>query len=112
MPQEWRVLFGEIPGTAQFRRKFHRPTNLEPHERVILVFTEVRGTGSVQLNEWPVGEFTGNGKSVEFEITSLMKPFNELSVEVTFDPATQPSLSGGLYGAVALEIRWNAEESQ
>ena len=105
MPQEWRTLFGEASGTAQFRRKFHRPTNLEPHERIMLVLTEVRGSGGVRLNDVPVGHFVGSGGLVEFEISTLMKPVNEVAVDIKYDPVTEPGLSGGLFGAVALEIR-------
>ena len=87
MPREWTALFGDVAGTAQFRRKFHRPTNLDPHERVLIVFTELRGTGNVRLNESPLGEFNADGGLVDFEITTAMKPFNELIVDVSFDPS-------------------------
>jgi hypothetical protein len=105
MPRDWRSIFGQNPGTAQFRRKFHRPTNLDPHEHVMLVLTEVRGRGSVRLNEKEVGVITGTGNLVEFEITASMKPFNELVIDLNFDPQIEPLLAGGLYGAVALDIR-------
>ncbi len=105
MPREWQAIFGLAGGTVQFRRKFHRPTNLEPHERVMIVFTESRGTGEVGLNGLSVGQFAAVGDAVEFEISTLMKPFNELSVEITFDPNLDPAISGGLFGVVALEIR-------
>jgi len=105
MPKEWRELFGELAGTAQFRRKFHRPTNLEPHEQVLVVCKELRGTGSVRLNDVPVGSFTSAEGPVEFDISTLMKHFNELDVEISFDPSRNTNLPGGLYGVVALEIR-------
>ena len=105
MPQAWGTLFGEVSGTAQFRRKFHRPTNLESHERVMLVLTEVRGSGHVHLNDLPIGSFDASGGAVEFDITNSMKPFSEIAVEITFDPRPEPDLPGGMFGAVALEIR-------
>ena len=104
MPREWNAIFGQSSGVAQFRRKFHRPTNLDPHERVMLVMTEVRGTGAIQLNQHQLGQFEGTGNAVEFEITTLMDSFNEVAVELQFDPRSDPGVAGGLYGAVALDI--------
>lgn len=105
MPQSWADLFGNVSGTAEFRRKFHRPTNLESHERVMLVFTELRGIGRVLLNNLPIGQFDASGELVEFEITTALKPFNEIAVEMQFVPEREPNLPGGLFGPVALEIR-------
>ena len=105
MPQEWRSLFGDVGGCARFQRKFHRPTNLEPHERVFIVLTEARGTGSVKLNETPLGEFTANATEHKFDVTKALEPFNVLTVELTHCPSEAPDQSGGLYGVVAIEIR-------
>lgn len=105
MPKDWRAVFGEVSGRARFRRKFHRPTNLEPHESVFVVLTEVRGEGRVRLNDLSIGSFDSKGESAEFEISSSMKSFNELDVEITFDPTSEEDTSGGLFGVVALEIR-------
>ncbi len=104
MPQSWRTLFGSVAGTARFRRAFHRPTNLDPHETVWIVLTEVGGTGRVWLNDQPCGTFDALSASPpRFEITHHLKPRNHLIVEVTFDPGSTTA-EGGLYGAVALEI--------
>jgi hypothetical protein len=105
MPQDWSTLFGHCSGTVEFARRFHRPTNLEPHESVMLVLSEVRGTGAIRLNNQPVGEFTAYGDSIEFEITTLMNSFNELIIKIMFAPKAEPERTGGLSGAVALEIR-------
>ncbi|WP_010584500.1 glycoside hydrolase family 2 [Schlesneria paludicola] len=105
MPREWREVFEEIGGTAVFRRKFHRPTNLSPQERVVLVCTEVRGAGRASLNEHPLGEFTAEGNAVEFDVTGRLNSFNEFTIEIAFEPSQFPALSGGLYGVVAIEIR-------
>lgn len=105
MPRDWQSIFGPNAGTVEFRRKFHRPTNLEPHERVMLVLTEVRGGGEVQLNEKFVGEFRSSSELVEFEIGPLLQPFNVLAIKITFDPQEQHGLPGGLFAPVALEIR-------
>jgi hypothetical protein len=104
MPQSWQTLFGPVAGTARFRRAFHRPTNLAPHETVWIVLTEVGGMGRVWLNDQPCGTFAPlTASPPRFEITSHLKPRNHLTVEVTFDPGSTTA-EGGLYGAVALEI--------
>jgi beta-galactosidase/beta-glucuronidase len=106
MPRDWQSIFGDRSGVAEFRRKFHRPTNVESHERVILNFTGIRGQIAVSLNRVRLGKFTGTGDGVEFDVTSLLKEFNELRVEITFDPQSAPDVSGGLHEIVALDIRW------
>lgn len=104
MPCEWRRIFGDASGLAEFGRKFHKPTNLEPHEIVTIVLTEVSGCGHARLNGVKLGEFTSTAESVQFEITDHLKPFNELKIEVYFDPSANRELSGGLYGIVAIHI--------
>ncbi len=107
MPRDWQSIFGDRSGTAEFRRKFHRPTNVESHETVVLVFTGIRGQFEVWLNRDLLVEFISIGDTVEFDVTSRLKEFNELSVEITFDPQSEKDVFGGLYGAVALDIRWD-----
>ena len=51
-------------------------------------------------------EIVRTGPAVEFDVTSRLNEFNELRVEVAFDPRSEPNVSGGLYGPVALDIRW------
>lgn len=104
MPQDWRSLFGDCPGTAIFRRKFHKPTNLDPQERVELVFAQVRGKGQVSLNQSPLGSFESAGESIQFEITQALRSFNELLVQIEFDPTSAAGCPGGLYDVVRLEI--------
>ena len=106
MPRDWQSIFGDRSGTAEFRRKFHRPSNLESHETVILNFTEIRGLVAVWLNRDQLREFNRNGPAVEFDVTSLLKEYNELRVEIGFNPQSEPDVSGGLCGLVGLDIRW------
>lgn len=105
MPCEWRRIFGEAVGTARFRRKFHKPTNLESHEVVKIVMTEVRGAGVVSLNDNRLADFSSSGEAVEIEITPFLNPFNELSIELKFDPVVNSGVQGGLFGVTAIEIR-------
>jgi hypothetical protein len=109
IPQTWQQLFGSVSGRAAFSRKFHRPTNLEPHERVFLVLTAVRGAGRVELNSVSLGEFTSEGECVEFDATDFLQAFNMLSIDLTFDPDSAASRPGGLLEPVVMEIRSNPD---
>ena len=112
MPQGWRELFGDVGGTARFQRKFHRPSNLEPHERVFLVFKGIRGQSRISLNRSLIGEFVATGDAIEVDISSRMHSFNLIDVEIAFEPAQQPTLPGGLFGVVALDIRWDESSTK
>lgn len=105
MPCDWQSLFGDVAGTVQFRRRFHRPTNLESHETVMIVLTEVRGEGAISLNGKVLGQVEGTGGAAEFDITASMIPFNQLVIDLRFDPSLAQGNRGGLYGPVALDIR-------
>lgn len=105
MPCEWRLIFGAAAGTARFRRKFHKPTNLESHEVVKIVLTEIRGSGTVSLNGDHLADFSSSGEAVEIEITPFLNPFNELSIDLKFDPIVNSAVQGGLFGVTAIEIR-------
>ena len=102
MPATWQSLFDARAGSARFRRRFHRPTNLGARERVMLVFNGVGGSGQVALNEEPVGPVGGNALPERFDVTARLLPTNELTVEIEYDPASGEP--GGLWGTVALEI--------
>ena len=105
MPCDWLSLFGTKSVVATFSRRFHRPTNLEPHERVFLVFEGIGGAGRVTLNDEPLGQVTLNDRPIEFDVTRRLAPFNRMDVELQFTPADTAPSQGGLYGAVVLEIR-------
>lgn len=109
MPCEWRTLFGDKSGTATFSRRFHRPTNLEPHEQVFLVFDGIGGEGQLRLNDEPLRSVAHSDRPIECEVTNRLLSFNRLEVELQFSPSDTESdtvaVHGGLYESVALEIR-------
>lgn len=105
MPCDWLSLFGTKSGVATFSRRFHRPTNLEPHERVFLVFEGIGGAGRVGLNDEPLGQVALTDRTIEFDVTGRLAPFNRMDVELQFTPSETAPTQGGLYGAVVLEIR-------
>ena len=91
-------------GTLRWLRKFGCPTNIDAGERVWLVVSE-NIFGEVRLNGELLGELRG-GSAVESDVTSALKPRNQLVVEVqaggeaprsTGDPMHVPS--------VRLEVR-------
>ena len=103
LPNSWQQLFGNLSRHAVFRRSFHRPTNLEPHEIVRLTFQGLRGTGRVFLNDFPLGPVNPGDPRPSFDITMTLLPTNRLQVDLDFDPGMTPE-PGGMYEAVALEI--------
>jgi len=105
MPCDWSSLFGPATGTVTFRRRFHRPSNLEAHERVWLVCTGVRGRGTVALNDERLSEFDCIGEATECDVTSHLAAFNVVSIRLSVDESAQPSTPSGLYEPVVLEIR-------
>jgi hypothetical protein len=118
MPCRWRDggLAG-FAGRARFRRRFGYPGRIDAFERVWLTFAGVTAVAEAWLN----GHFLGRHAEVEgpfeHEVTSLLRPRNELVVQVE-----APGGDGGLWGEVALEVRrtaflrgvraWQAASSQ
>lgn len=109
MPCKWKSLFGDAAGKVCFRRRFHKPTNLEPHERVYIVLEEIKGRVQISINDSVLGTADNPQQTLDYEITELLKPFNELSVEIEFDPAStsrkEDSTPVILWEWVAIEIR-------
>ena len=103
MPQDWRQLFGNVAGTADFRRNFHDPTGLESDERVVIYLPS--GIGDVS-------EFKMNGQSFSptidssqrYDVTELLAGFNMIEFALTFDPHAEPDIPGGLWETVFVEI--------
>ena len=102
MPADWRSLFGSLAGRATFRRRFHKPTNLDPEERVWIAFDGLNGHANVQLNGQDLGTLSGTS-SGRLDVTGALQPFNELTVELDYDDRRDGS-PGGLYAPVAIEI--------
>ena len=103
LPQSWEDAWGEFRGEIRYRRRFHRPTNLDPHERVWIVFDGVGGSARVAVNTHALGNIApGSGLPERFEITLLLQSNNELVVDVSF--GADASGPGGLWAPVAIEI--------
>jgi hypothetical protein len=89
-------------GRVRFRRRFGYPGRIDAHERVWLTFAGASTTAEVSLNGAPLGRHEGVGP-FEFEVADLLRPRNELLVEVE-----GPAETAGLWGEVALEVRCTA----
>jgi len=107
MPARWEELFGKRAGRVRFQRRFGRPTNLEPSERVFVVFEGVGGNATVWLNGQPLGQLKGPRGA--FDVTELLRPSNQLVVEVEYAPDRWPDTPGGLWGLVLIEIRQSSD---
>lgn len=116
MPASWRELFGDESGTVLFRRRFNRPTHLEPHQRLSIALTDVAGAVSVRVNgalravsrEPRAGPrdsvLSTPHSALCYDITDVLQDYNLLEVEITFDPRAAPDNPGGLWQPVVLEI--------
>lgn len=105
MPATWQSLFGRVSGRARFRRRFHRPTNLDANERVWIVFDGIGGSGHVLINGERLGQFDDGQSSLEFDVTGRLSASNELVVEIEHNADVADAPPGGLWGPVAIEIR-------
>jgi hypothetical protein len=115
VPSDWAEILGaDFHGRVRYRRKFGCPTGLEPGDRVRLVIEQVEAFGAVALNQVMLGDIGSGRTNTGFDVTALLKPRNELCVDVELprgEPLS-PSLShrdrerqaGGLVGDVCLEI--------
>jgi hypothetical protein len=100
VPGDWGAALGNtFRGRARFIRRFGLPTNLEPQERVFLVMGPLLEQGSVELNGVALGRQSLIDGQQRYDVTSLLKPRNELVICVESREDT-----GGIRGEVKLEI--------
>jgi hypothetical protein len=92
----------DFAGRVRFTRRFGYPGRIDEHERVWLTAGGVDAAATLRLNGTPIGAFSAADTPFEAEVTALLRPRNELAVEVEGGPG------GGLWGEVALEVRCRA----
>lgn len=105
MPVSWQDAFGPVSGRVRFSRRFHSPTNLEPEEHVVLAFEGLGGAVEITVNGKTLASADTPEDVLRCDVTELLKPFNELTVDVRFD-ATSTDRPGGLWQPVAIEIHF------
>jgi len=106
MPAEVLEITGEIPAEVQFQRYFHRPTNLDAHERVYVVIEEICSSANLKLNDQPIGSISTGQAIAEFDITQQLAVRNTLQLTFNDSFPTGHSEPGTLiWEVVAIEIR-------
>src|SRR5438128_70896 len=88
---------------TRFRRRFGYPGRIDEYERVWLTFAGIKGSTVAQLNGQLLGRFGETNEPVEFDVTTILKPRNELVVDVE-----RPAGGEGAFGDIALEVRCTA----
>lgn len=91
LPESLANLLGTFRGRVAFRRRFHRPNNLESHERVEIVLEGVAAAGEVSLNGRLLGPIDMHTRSFRRDVTGLLEANSELTVELeVVQRASQP----------------------
>jgi beta-galactosidase/beta-glucuronidase len=103
MPTSLQTVFGNVSGRILFRRRFQRPTNLDENEQVHIAFDGIGGRADIAVNGQSLGNVADNAETVSFDMTQLLGPSNELTVELTISSGDDLS-PAGLYKPVAIEI--------
>lgn len=113
VPVTWTALLGTFRGRVEFRRRFHRPRQLDSAERVWLVFERTGCVARVSLNRTELLRQCGPA-CFEFDLTPVLDSSNELLVEIDCPRAAESDESAdgesadptiALSGTVALEVR-------
>lgn len=109
VPGDWGAGLGaDFRGRARYSRRFGLPTNLAPEERVSLGVGPVDFLATIHLNGELIGRQSWDDGDHRYDITSMLKPRNELQIVVELpDDAPRPGREnqpGGLIGEVRLEI--------
>jgi hypothetical protein len=89
------------PAGARCRRRFGYPGRIDAHERVWLTVAGAAGRAAVSLNGTLLRRVDGETPA-EWEVTALLRPRNELLVDVA------GVSEGEVWGDVALEVRCTA----
>lgn len=119
LPCDWSPSLGlGFRGAVRYRRRFNRPSGLDPHERVWLIVEGLDAFGVATLNGRLLGPVQGYAVPASFDVTEMLLPNNELSLDVELpdqlpggSPPLRPGreeLAGGPIGEVRLEIRAGA----
>jgi len=98
----WQV--EPLPHGLRWRRIFHQPTGLGAAARVWIVVDGILATGSVTLNDQPLGRLAGPGSPCRFEVTGLLRGRNELVLAIDRTPQGDETAASCPPGEVWIEI--------
>ena len=116
LPDDWGATLGDdFRGRVEFRRQFNMPTGLSAIDKVFLVVEKIDAFGSLSLNGSTPLSIPPRASETRIQISELLKPTNELVVEVELPrltddsqplprPPERQSQAGGLIGEVRLEL--------
>jgi hypothetical protein len=97
VPGDFGSLLGDgFAGTVRLLRRFNTPTNLDPHERVHLVFADLDPSATLTLNGAPLTRTSQQAFPERHDITAALKTHNVVEIQL---PLPCPPL-----GEVTLEI--------
>jgi hypothetical protein len=103
LPTSWQEVLGEFRGRVLFRRRFHRPGNLDPQERVLIVLEDIPGAGAVTVNGRRLGLIDCATRAFQADVTDLLEGNDELQIDLELTDPTQERAP--LWKTAALEIR-------
>src|SRR5690606_38734970 len=90
--------------TAEFERRFNRPTGLTAQHQVLIALRDVPGVVDLRINSDRVAAESASPSFRTFDITTCLQPYNRMVIAITFDPAESPGQLGGLWQPVELRI--------
>ncbi|MGQ0633405.1 MAG: NRDE family protein [Planctomycetaceae bacterium] len=96
---------GSIGDQVRLARRFHRPTNLGPQDRVLIVFQGTPGAGTVRLNGGWLGTLSELESCQCFDARPHLRTGNLLEIELACRKPPENAAPNALVGPVALEIR-------
>jgi hypothetical protein len=102
LPATWSELFDSTETHVRLSRRFHRPTNLGPADRVSLIVDDLPEGARVSLNGASLGAETGHEAQRTVFPTPHLEPHNLLTVE--FDVAETRVPRDQAWGDVSLVI--------
>jgi hypothetical protein len=102
LPAPWAELFKADVRDVQLSRRFNRPTNLGPADRISLVVNDLPAGARVSLNGITLSPQPSNAAQTAVFPTPHLEPHNLLTIE--FDVAATTAAGDQIWGEVALII--------
>lgn len=104
----WELSGSSVGGRVVVVRRFGRPTNLEPHERVALVLEGLAVDSSISFNGRLLGQ-PSNGR-LQADVTDELRARNELAVDAPLaddqrSRLTRPDGRADAIGTLVSDVR-------
>jgi hypothetical protein len=102
LPAPWAELFDADVRDVQLSRRFNRPTNLGPADRISLVVNDLPAGARVSLNGITLAPQPPDAAQTAVFPTLHLEPHNLLTIE--FDVAATVAAGDQIWGEIALVI--------